>query len=137
MGVSLGRNGLARAAEFSPPVYIAQIILHKAHEPDSSFYFFDADGLTNQRTAEIDFLAIQAQAAAVGDDDGLVVERVRFHNSLGRVWQKSFHGGRPIRYGSLCLLVDDNAHAMPALVGCDLQISFRRCPMLALVALIT
>ena len=35
-----------------------------------------ADCLTGQTSAEIDLLAIQAEAATVGDDNGLVVKRI-------------------------------------------------------------
>jgi hypothetical protein len=137
MGVSLGPNGLARAAEFSPPVYIAQIILHKAHEPDSGVDLLDADGSAGKAVLRLIFLRYKHRRPQ------LVATTVLSWNGYGSTiaWLGSgrslFRGGRPIRYGSLCVLVDDNAHAMPALVGCDLQVSFRRCPMLALVALIT
>ena len=50
--------------------------MHKADEPDAVVNFFDADGLASQGDAEIDLLAIKAQAAAVGDHDGLVVKGV-------------------------------------------------------------
>ena len=36
----------------------------------------DADGLAGERSTEINFLAVQAQAAATGDDDGPVVKRI-------------------------------------------------------------
>ena len=38
--------------------------------------FFDAHRLAGKDRAEIDFLAAQTDAAATGDDDGFVVERV-------------------------------------------------------------
>ena len=50
--------------------------MHKADEPDAVLDFFDADGLTRQRFAQIDFLAIKADAAAAGDQQGFIVKRV-------------------------------------------------------------
>ena len=38
--------------------------------------FFDADGLTGEDLAEINFLAAQTDAAAAGDHDGFVVEGI-------------------------------------------------------------
>jgi hypothetical protein len=43
---------------------------------DAVVNFLDTDRLAGQASTEIDLLAIQTQAAAVGDDGGLVVERV-------------------------------------------------------------
>jgi hypothetical protein len=45
-------------------VYITEIIVHKADEPDAVVDLFDADGLASQAAAEIDLLAIKAQSAA-------------------------------------------------------------------------
>ena len=39
-------------------------------------HFLDADGLPSKNLAEINFLASQADAAATGDHDGFVVERI-------------------------------------------------------------
>ena len=38
--------------------------------------FFDADGLAGKDGAEIDFFAAQTDAAATGNDDDLVVQRI-------------------------------------------------------------
>ena len=65
-----------RLQGFLLQVYIAEIIIHKADEPDAVIDFFDADGLTGQAGAEIDFLAIKAQAAAVGNNDCFVMKWV-------------------------------------------------------------
>ena len=43
---------------------------------DIVLHFFDTDCLTGEDGAEIDLLVPEADASAVGDDDGLVVERV-------------------------------------------------------------
>ncbi len=50
--------------------------MHKADEPDAVLDFLDADGLTRQRFAQINFLAIKADAAAAGDQHGFIVKRV-------------------------------------------------------------
>ena len=64
-------------------VNIAEIVIHKAVEPDPEVGFFEADGLTGERSTEIDFLAVQTQSAATGDHNGAVVEGiVRFRNAL-------------------------------------------------------
>ena len=55
-------------------IEVTQIIIHKADQPDVVVNFFDADGLTGEDRAEVDFLVAQTDAAAVGDHDGLVVE---------------------------------------------------------------
>ena len=61
--------------------------------------FFDADGLSSERHAEIDLFVVQAKTSAAGDHDGAVVERaVRFgHAAIGargsRVdFGRVFHG---------------------------------------------
>jgi len=38
--------------------------------------FFDADGLTSKDGAEVDLFVPQTDPAAIGDDDGLVVEGI-------------------------------------------------------------
>jgi len=64
---------------------ITEIVIHEADEPDAVVDFLDADGLAGQAGAYVDFFAIEAQTAAVGDDDSLVVERVdEFLNALVR-----------------------------------------------------
>ena len=57
-------------------VEIPQIIVHEAGQPDMVLDLFDADGLTGKDEAEVDLLAIVANAAAGGDGDGLVVKRI-------------------------------------------------------------
>lgn len=55
-------------------VEISQIIVHEAGQPDSVLDLFGADGLTGKDEAEIDLLAVETDAPACGDGDGLVVE---------------------------------------------------------------
>lgn len=66
--------------EWSEPaclvIKIAQIIVPEAGQPDIVFDLFDADGLTGEDEAEVDLLAIVADAAAGGDGDGLIVKRI-------------------------------------------------------------
>ena len=50
--------------------------MHKADEPDAVVDLLDTDGLTSQAGTEIDFLSVKAEAATVGNHDGVVVERV-------------------------------------------------------------
>src|SRR5258708_14782091 len=46
-------------------IEVFQIIIHKADQPDVFVNFFDADGLTGEDRAEVNFLAPQTDAAAV------------------------------------------------------------------------
>src|SRR5260370_42246171 len=57
-------------------IEVSQIIIHKTDKPDVVMNFFDADGLAGKDRTEVNFLAPQTDAAAVGDDNDLVVERV-------------------------------------------------------------
>jgi len=54
----------------------AQIILHEADKPDLVVDLLDADFLTGEDRAEVYLLPSEADAAAVCDGDGLVVEGV-------------------------------------------------------------
>ena len=53
-----------------------QVVIHKAYQPDSIADFFDPDVLTGKHRAQIDLAAPEADAAALGDGDGAVVEGV-------------------------------------------------------------
>ena len=68
-------------------IEVTEIIVHEADEPNLVADLFDADALTSEDQAEIDLLPIEADAAACGDGDSLVVERVV------EVWQ-AFVGTR-------------------------------------------
>ena len=54
----------------------AQIVLHKADEPHLLGDLLDADVLAGEDGAEIDFATTDADAAAVADGDGSIVEGV-------------------------------------------------------------
>jgi hypothetical protein len=68
-----------QGAGFEPAglvVEVSQIIVHKADEPNPVFGLFDSDGRASEDLAEIDFLDVEADAAAGRDSDGLVVEGI-------------------------------------------------------------
>jgi hypothetical protein len=49
---------------------------HEADEPNAVVGLFDADGLTSEDLAEIDFPPIEADATAGRHGNGLLVERI-------------------------------------------------------------
>ena len=55
---------------------ITEIVVHKAHQPDTIIDLFDAHSLTCERGAEIDFLFVDADSSAAGDQNSPVVERI-------------------------------------------------------------
>ncbi len=57
-------------------VEVAEIIVHKADEPNVLADLLDANALAGEDGAEIDLLAIEADAPACGHGDGSVVEGV-------------------------------------------------------------
>ena len=48
----------------------------EADEPDAVVDFLDAEPLAGEHGRDVDFLAMQADAAAGGDEDVAVVERI-------------------------------------------------------------
>ena len=85
-------------------VEVTQIVVHEGREPKAIVDLFDSNGLAGEDLAEVDFLAIEADAAAGGDGDRLVVERIvkrgqagigtrRRRVELGR----AMHGERLVR----------------------------------------
>ena len=64
----------ARAAGFV--VEEAEIVVHEADEPNTFVDLCEADLLTCQHAGDVDLLAVHADAAAGGDGDGSVVERI-------------------------------------------------------------
>jgi hypothetical protein len=78
--------------------------VHEAYEPNAFVDLFDSEGMAGEDGRDIDFLAVQADATAGGDQDIAVVEGV------GEVWQAAigtggggvelagtFHGERLVR----------------------------------------
>lgn len=57
-------------------VEVTEIISHKADQPNLVADLFDADALAGEDEAEVDLVAIEADSAACGDGDSLVVERI-------------------------------------------------------------
>ena len=54
----------------------AQVVFHKADQPDFIANLLDADVLAGEDGAEIDLAAADADATALGDGNGAIVERV-------------------------------------------------------------
>ena len=54
----------------------AQVVVHEGHQPDFIGDFLDADVLTGKDRAEVDLAAAEADAAALGDGDRAIVQRV-------------------------------------------------------------
>ena len=57
-------------------VKVAEIIVHKADQPNLVADLFDAYALASEDLAEIDLLSIEADATACSHSDGSVVERI-------------------------------------------------------------
>ena len=57
-------------------INIAEIVIHKADQPNAVVDFFDADGLAGKHRREVNSLVAQANASAVGDHDDFVVEGI-------------------------------------------------------------
>jgi len=55
---------------------IAQIIVDEGDEPNSLVDFLDAEPLSGQDSRDVDFLSVDADTAAGGDEDVAVVEGV-------------------------------------------------------------
>ncbi len=63
---------------------------------------FNAHGLAGERFAEIDFLAVKTQAAAAGDHNGAVMERVvRLGNVLVEPRRSDVNLGRTLHFQGL------------------------------------
>jgi hypothetical protein len=55
---------------------ITEIIVHKADQPDTVVDLFDTHSLTRERGTEIDFLFVDADSSAAGNQSGPIVERI-------------------------------------------------------------
>jgi len=66
---------------FLRQVDVSEIVAHEADDPDAVVDFLNADALAGEHGGYVDFLAMQADAAAGGDQDFAIVEWV------GEVWQ--------------------------------------------------
>src|SRR6266404_5267011 len=65
-----------RLQSFFLQIDVAEIVLHKADQPNTFFDFFDPQGLPCEDRAEINFFAVQTDASAVGDVNDAVVKRI-------------------------------------------------------------
>ncbi len=85
MGDNLGPKGLSRVVEglqgFLLQIDETEIIAHEADEPNSVVDFLDSEPLASQDRRDVDSLPVHADAAAGGDEDVAVVQRV------GELWQ--------------------------------------------------
>ena len=71
-----GRTGCRGAAKFSLQIDIAKIVVHEADEPDAVVDFLDSEALAREHGRDIDFLAVQADAATGGDENVAIVQRI-------------------------------------------------------------
>jgi hypothetical protein len=55
-------------------VEVSEIVAHEADDPNSVVDFFDADALAGEHGRDVNLLAIQADAAAGGDQELPIVE---------------------------------------------------------------
>ena len=57
-------------------VEVSEIVVHKADQPDPIVDFFNTHRLTCERSAEIDFLFVNADSSATGDKSCPIVEGI-------------------------------------------------------------
>lgn len=53
---------------------VAEIVVHEGDEPYAVVDLFDAQPLTGEHSGDVDFFAVQADAAAGGDEEVAMVE---------------------------------------------------------------
>src|SRR4029077_10854358 len=84
-----------RLQSFFLQIDIAEIVLHKADQPNAFFDFLDSHRLTREDRAEINFFTMQTDASTAGDVDGAVVKRIgQFRQSaiVAGGWRVDFRG---------------------------------------------
>ena len=57
-------------------VEVSKIVVHEADEPNAVIDLFDPKLLTSQHNRDVDLLAMQAEAPAIGDDYIAIVEGI-------------------------------------------------------------
>ena len=67
-------------------IEVSEIVVDEPCEPDAVVDFLDADALAGEDDGEVDFLAVKAEAAAIGDEHVAVVEGTSEFRS--RPWQR-------------------------------------------------
>jgi hypothetical protein len=85
-------EGIAGASESTCLVIEEpQVVIHKTEQPDFIAGLLDADIFASEDGTEIDLSASETDAAAVGDGDGSVVERIVQPSSrhVPPSWQRS------------------------------------------------
>ena len=55
---------------------VAEIVIHKADQPNTFFDLLDPNRLPREDGAEINFLAVETNTPAVGDVNGAVMKRI-------------------------------------------------------------
>jgi len=74
---TLCRRGLSRGLQgFLFEIDEAEIVVHEADDPNAVVDLLDAEALTGEHSRDVDALAMHADAAAVGDENVAVVQRV-------------------------------------------------------------
>jgi hypothetical protein len=77
MGDNLGLNGLSRRLQgYLLQIDEAEIVAHKADEPNAFVGFFDSQALTGKNGRDVDAFAIRAGASAGRDAEVAVVQRI-------------------------------------------------------------
>ena len=76
MGDNLGPKGFRRVAGSLLQIDISQIIVDEADEPNSLVDLLDAEALSGEDGGDVDFLSVDADTAAGGDEDVAVVEGI-------------------------------------------------------------
>ena len=67
---------MQRFEHSSLQIEVPQIIIHKTDQPNIVVNFFDADGLSGEDCAEVDFFLAETNAATTRDYDGFIVQRI-------------------------------------------------------------
>src|SRR3984893_9167979 len=65
-----------RLQSFFLQIDVAQIVIHKADQPNTFFDLLDTNSLPREDRAEINFFAVETDTSAVGDVNGAVVKRI-------------------------------------------------------------
>ena len=77
MGNNLGPNGLSIGCKvFCVPVDKAEIVAHEADDPNTLVDLLDAEALAGEDGFDVHPFAMHANAAAGGDEDVAVVQRI-------------------------------------------------------------
>src|SRR6266568_1109669 len=82
-----------RLQSFFLQINVAEIVIHKADQPNTFFDLLDTDSLPREDSAEINFFAVETDTSAVGDVDGAVVKRIiKFRQAA--LFKQALKGGK-------------------------------------------